>query len=111
MPMHVIFFLMSDAQCRVTIFFKNCVHFAHREYIIASYAPWRIFILQVWQHCVLYSMMFLFRWSSEHMNTTNVQYVQSRRMHIFVKLYYSTQKNLKEVLCLHKDIISGLVKV
>ncbi len=34
MPMHAIFFLMSDAQCRATIFFLNCVHFAHRVNIV-----------------------------------------------------------------------------
>ncbi len=30
MPTHSIFFLMSDAWCQATIFFKNHVHFAHR---------------------------------------------------------------------------------
>ncbi len=58
----------------------------------------RIFTLQAWQHSVLCSMQFLFRWLSEHVNTINMQYVQSRRSIFFVKSYYSTQKNLKEIL-------------
>ncbi len=32
MPTHTIFFLMSDARCRATIFFKYRVHLAHRAY-------------------------------------------------------------------------------
>ncbi len=63
----------------------------------------RIFTLQVWQHCVLCSMRVLFRWSSEHVNTTNVQYVQSRRTRIFSKIVLQYAKNLKEVLRLYGE--------
>ncbi len=47
----------------------------------------RIFMLQAWQHCVLCSMRFLFRWSSEHVNTTDIALV-------FKGLYPTCHENL-----------------
>ncbi len=44
---------------------------------------------------VLCSMWFLFWWSSEHVNTTNVQYVQSQRTHIFCKIVLQYTEEFK----------------
>ncbi len=91
--------------CRKIIYVKSIVHGLSEYTLMTLHRTHhgRIFTLQAWQHCVLCSMRFC-SGGRQNMWTrqTCIMYSLKERV-FFVKSYYSTQKNLKEILHLCRE--------